>query len=159
MRNHIRASLWSAATCRRFLSVPLRPFHRRARPKFHEYQVSGGVEGEPRRARESGDQSPHSKVALAGVLLLAVLAAASTAAEPPKIEKVREIFVPYEDLSALMEGNSQRVFLTRQEYADLLAKANLFGMKLGIESAALGILFIVAILFLPLWAFLSRTKG
>ncbi|MCU0979153.1 MAG: hypothetical protein MUF25_08305, partial [Pirellulaceae bacterium] len=85
--------------------------------------MSGGVEGEPRRARESGDQSPHSKVALAGVLLLAVLAAASTAAEPPKIEKVREIFVPYEDLSALMEGNSQRVFLTRQEYADLLGKA------------------------------------
>ncbi len=39
------------------------------------------------------------------------------------MEKVREIFVPYEDLSVLMEGNVQRVFLTRQEYDDLLAKA------------------------------------
>ncbi len=56
-------------------------------------------------------------------LLLAIFAAAATAAEPPKPEKIREIFVPYEDLSVLMEGNSQRVFLIRQEYADLLAKA------------------------------------
>jgi hypothetical protein len=58
-----------------------------------------------------------------GIMLLAVLASALPAAEPPKPEKIREIFVPYEDLSVLMEGNSQRVFLTRREYADLLAKA------------------------------------
>jgi len=57
-------------------------------------------------------------------MLLTMLAPAASAAQPPaKPEKVREIFVPYEDLSTLMEGNSQRVFLTRQEYNDLLAKA------------------------------------
>ena len=56
-------------------------------------------------------------------VLFALLASAALAAESAKPEKVREIFVPYEDLSTLMEGNSQRVFLTRQEYDDLLAKA------------------------------------
>lgn len=42
---------------------------------------------------------------------------------------------------------------------DLLAKANLFGMSIGLESAVLGLLFIVAILFLPVWAFLARRLG
>ena len=56
-------------------------------------------------------------------LLASACAPSVPAAEPPQPERIREIFVPYEDLSVLMEGNSQRVFLTRQEYADLLAKA------------------------------------
>jgi GPH family glycoside/pentoside/hexuronide:cation symporter len=42
---------------------------------------------------------------------------------------------------------------------NLLAKANLFGMSLGLETATLGILFIVAILFLPFWAWLSGRLG
>ena len=36
---------------------------------------------------------------------------------------VREIFVPFEDLSVLLEGQAERVFLTRDEYEELLAKA------------------------------------
>lgn len=42
---------------------------------------------------------------------------------------------------------------------DLLAKANLFGMSLGLETAALGLLFIVAILCLPFWAWLAGRLG
>lgn len=57
-------------------------------------------------------------------LLLAFLAAAVSAAQPAaEPNKIREIFVPYEDLQTLIEGNSQQVFLSRQEYDDLLAKA------------------------------------
>lgn len=42
---------------------------------------------------------------------------------------------------------------------DLLAQANLFGMSVGLETAVLGLLFIVAILFLPFWAYLARRLG
>ncbi len=42
---------------------------------------------------------------------------------------------------------------------NLLAKADLFGMKLGLQTAALGLLFIVAILFLPFWAWLAGKLG
>jgi len=57
-------------------------------------------------------------------LLLVFLAAAVSAAQPAaEPKKIREIFVPYEDLQTLIEGNSQQVFLSRQEYDDLLAKA------------------------------------
>jgi len=36
---------------------------------------------------------------------------------------VREIYVPYEDLNVLLESEVRRVFLTRDEYGELLAKA------------------------------------
>ncbi len=36
---------------------------------------------------------------------------------------LREIFVPFEDLNIILEGPTQRVFLTREEYAGLIAKA------------------------------------
>ena len=36
---------------------------------------------------------------------------------------IREIFVPFEDLDVLLEGDAQRVFLTREQYEDLLEKA------------------------------------
>ncbi|MBN2047797.1 MAG: MFS transporter [Anaerolineaceae bacterium] len=39
---------------------------------------------------------------------------------------------------------------------DMLAKANLFGINLGVESAVLGALFIVAILTLPFWNWVSH---
>ena len=42
---------------------------------------------------------------------------------------------------------------------DLLAQANLFGMSLGLETAVLGVLFIVAIVFLPFWAWLAGRMG
>ena len=42
---------------------------------------------------------------------------------------------------------------------DMLAKADVFGMSLGLETAVLGVLFIVAILFLPFWAWLAGKIG
>lgn len=36
---------------------------------------------------------------------------------------VREIFVPFEDLNLILENDTQRVFLTSKEYAELIAKA------------------------------------
>ena len=37
--------------------------------------------------------------------------------------KLREIFVPFEDLEVLLQGDLQRVFMTRQQYEDLLRRA------------------------------------
>jgi GPH family glycoside/pentoside/hexuronide:cation symporter len=42
---------------------------------------------------------------------------------------------------------------------NLLAKANLFGARLALQSAVLGILFIVAMICLPLWVWLARRLG
>jgi len=42
---------------------------------------------------------------------------------PQSEEKVRELFVPFEDLSVLLEGKTQRVLLTREQYRDLQARA------------------------------------
>lgn len=42
---------------------------------------------------------------------------------PPAPEKIREIFVPFEDLNVILESDAQRAFLTRQEYEELIAKA------------------------------------
>ncbi len=42
---------------------------------------------------------------------------------------------------------------------NLLAKANLFGVKLALQSAVLGLLFLVAILCLPLWVWLASRLG
>jgi len=69
------------------------------------------------------------------LLLLLVFATASTIARQPLLAKepppkanaekrlVREIFVPFEDLNVLLEGKTQRVYLTREQYEELLAKA------------------------------------
>ncbi|MDP6722202.1 MAG: hypothetical protein QGF59_26290, partial [Pirellulaceae bacterium] len=46
------------------------------------------------------------------------------AADPPKQEEpIREIFVPFEDLDVLLDGDAHRVFLERAEYEELIAKA------------------------------------
>jgi hypothetical protein len=50
----------------------------------------------------------------------AIAAAEPAASEPPM---VREIYVPFEDLHVLLDGNPRRVFLERKEYEDLLVKA------------------------------------
>jgi hypothetical protein len=38
-------------------------------------------------------------------------------------QPLREIFVPFEDLNVILESDKQRVFLTRQEYDDLVKQA------------------------------------
>jgi hypothetical protein len=66
-------------------------------------------------------------LALVSVFLLVpifVLTQAVGAEDAPETtETIREIFVPYEDLNVLLEGGARRVFLTRDEYDDLLARA------------------------------------
>jgi hypothetical protein len=44
-------------------------------------------------------------------------------AAPPADKPVREIFVPFDDLNVLLQGDAERAFLTRQEYEDLIEKA------------------------------------
>jgi len=53
------------------------------------------------------------------------------------------LMLPYFFLYWVGEGNQ-------------LAKANLFGLELGLETAGLGIIFIVAIITLPLWDWLAK---
>ena len=67
---------------------------------------------------------------LAVVLAAALLAGAAAGQSPPTPatatkaeEKVRELYIPYDDLNVLLEGGTQRVLLPRKEYADLLEKA------------------------------------
>ena len=55
--------------------------------------------------------------ALAALCLLAFTSPASAQ------DKIREIFVPFEDLNVILESDIRRVFLTRQEYEALIAKA------------------------------------
>ena len=43
--------------------------------------------------------------------------------KPATEETVREIYVPFKDLSPILEGDPNRVLLSRQAYDDLLAKA------------------------------------
>ena len=44
-----------------------------------------------------------------------LLSATALAQDPAPTEPLREIFVPFEDLNIILEGPTQRVFLTRQE--------------------------------------------
>jgi hypothetical protein len=45
------------------------------------------------------------------------------AGHPPSPEVIREIFVPFEDLEVLLEGDVRRVFLTRDQYRQLVDQA------------------------------------
>ena len=67
------------------------------------------------------------KILLVLMLALAAGAGRQAAADvpppPPREEKVREIFVPFEDLNVLLEGPTERVLLSREQYDELLAKA------------------------------------
>jgi len=63
---------------------------------------------------------------LTGLLLLwncVAPAFGQSAPAPAAPTRVREIFVPFADLNVVLEADIQRVFLTRQEYEALLAKA------------------------------------
>jgi hypothetical protein len=67
--------------------------------------------------------------AMAALLALLLGGAAWAVAPPAAVpnpqseEKVRELFVPFEDLSVLLEGKAQRVLLSREQYRDLVARA------------------------------------
>ncbi|MCX5675809.1 MAG: hypothetical protein NTX87_12460, partial [Planctomycetota bacterium] len=75
--------------------------------------------------------------ALAAILALAAALAPLAAADekspaanpqsairnPQSEERVRELFVPFEDLNILLEGKTERILLSRQQYDELLAKA------------------------------------
>ena len=65
------------------------------------------------------------------------LASPGTAAELVKEPLVREIFVPFEDLEVIMQAGGQRVFLGRQEYEELLAKAKVTAASLAPVSITL----------------------
>src|SRR5690349_7460515 len=60
-------------------------------------------------------------------MLLVLLLATSAVAQVPTI---REIFVPLDDLNVVLESETQRAFLTRKEYDELLAKAKTSAEKL-----------------------------
>jgi hypothetical protein len=50
-------------------------------------------------------------------------AAVSGAAGPPLPLRVRELYVPFDDLNVLLENQPQRVLLSKAQYEELLAKA------------------------------------
>jgi hypothetical protein len=58
-------------------------------------------------------------------LALSILISSIASAQKPEALKppVREIYVPSEEMNVLLEGNTQRVLLSRQEFDDLQAKA------------------------------------
>jgi hypothetical protein len=56
-------------------------------------------------------------------LLLPVIALGETPSSSPKTaadRPIREIFVPFEDLNVILDNDHQRVFLTREEYEELI---------------------------------------
>ncbi len=55
--------------------------------------------------------------------MLTVVSCAAAVGGAERVPVVREIFVPYEDLNVLIEAQPQRVFLSREEYDDLLRRA------------------------------------
>jgi hypothetical protein len=73
------------------------------------------------------DRFTPTRIAIALLLIASacVVCAQSAFAQPPggAPETVREIYVPFEDLNILLEGQARRVFLTREEYDGLLARA------------------------------------
>ena len=56
-------------------------------------------------------------------MLLSLGVASAQDQTAPSADKLREIFVPFEDLNVILESEVKRVFLTREEYEDLIAKA------------------------------------
>jgi hypothetical protein len=57
------------------------------------------------------------------VVVAALVCTPLMAQDQPQNAPLREIFVPFEDLNIILEGPTQRVFLTREEYDALVAKA------------------------------------
>lgn len=68
------------------------------------------------------------------LLVLLLLGTASVLAQPPI---VREIFVPLDDLNVILESETQRAFLSRKEFDELLAKAKTTAEKLAPIASAI----------------------
>ena len=73
---------------------------------------------------------PRSIVLLLTISTWLLIAPSSPAQEPPQQddpatspELTRTLFVPFEDLQVLLEGQTERVFMTRDEYRALKKKA------------------------------------
>src|SRR5687767_1317223 len=62
------------------------------------------------------------RLPLAGILAMLMLWAGALRAQDSN-QPLREIFVPFEDLNVILDSDKQRVFLTRQEYDDLVKRA------------------------------------
>ncbi|MCL6501268.1 MAG: hypothetical protein K6T86_01200 [Pirellulales bacterium] len=62
------------------------------------------------------------KLRLWAAIWLACLAGVSAVADGPQ-PLLREIFVPFEDLNVVLQQGPRRVYLAREEYEDLLARA------------------------------------
>jgi hypothetical protein len=54
---------------------------------------------------------------------LLLLAAYQAAAGEAPVAPIREIFVPFESLDVLLQSGAERVFMTREQYEDLMKKA------------------------------------
>src|SRR5262245_41833702 len=60
------------------------------------------------------------------VFLLTAAALGETPSSPSKPvadRPIREIFVPFEDLNVILDNDHERVFLTREEYEELIKQA------------------------------------
>ena len=84
-------------------------------------QISGPWvrSGEP--SRFLGGTTTFCRMAI--VITAICLSVSSTVADEPNNNPIREIFVPFDDLNLLLQGDAERTFLTRDEYEDLIAKA------------------------------------
>lgn len=59
----------------------------------------------------------------AALVILATGAILAPAQKTEPFKRERELFVPFDDLHVVLEGQTRRVLLTRKEYEDLLARA------------------------------------
>lgn len=73
---------------------------------------------------------------LANLLLLGSLGIAAESSVQP----IREIFVPFDDLNVLLQSDAERVFLTRDEYEELIERAK----KTPVEHAPHNVLLLSA---------------
>lgn len=73
--------------------------------------------------RRSLDVAVIASLSIAVLFGWASVVSGDEPAPPASDARTREIFVPFEDLNVLLEGQDQRVLLTRKEYEELLGKA------------------------------------
>ena len=71
----------------------------------------------------------HGGTTSAGLIAVVLLCGAAAPATPnndhapPQAESDREIYVPFEALNVILEGDNERVLLSRQQYEQLRARA------------------------------------
>ncbi|MEO2023400.1 MAG: hypothetical protein ABGX05_16380 [Pirellulaceae bacterium] len=81
----------------------------------------------------------HSLLLIASMVPSTTMAQPQQAAARPTTRPTthREIFIPFEDLKTILASGTERIFMTRQEYTDLLEKANLKPGSLPPQNTAL----------------------